>query len=137
MIWKDVAYYIRQRPLLGCGYGGFWTPAHISKVSDEEPQIGGISSAHSAYIDYLLTLGVIGLVLYVFVISIGMWRAFRLYRRSQHPAFAFCGAILVFCALDGILDSDVTVPGTLLTFLWIVVLARVAYVDMQFDLLLR
>jgi exopolysaccharide production protein ExoQ len=36
MIWEDVGYYIRERPILGYGYDGFWTPDRISVISDRE-----------------------------------------------------------------------------------------------------
>jgi O-antigen ligase len=125
MIWEDVGYYIRQRPILGYGYGGFWNPTHISVISDEEK--GGVPEGHSAYVDYLLTLGTVGLVAYTFLLVAGIKRAFRFHRLSQNPAFAFCGVLLVFCALDGLLESA-TLNGSLLMFLWMVVLARLAFV---------
>ena len=58
-IWEDLSYYIDRRPFLGYGYAGFWTPAHINEISAEEKW--GILDSHSAYLDYLLTLGAVGL----------------------------------------------------------------------------
>jgi exopolysaccharide production protein ExoQ len=123
MIWEDVGYYIRQRPILGYGYGGFWTPTHISVISDEEKW--GVPDGHSTYIDYLLTLGTVGLVAYTLLLLAGIGRAFRFHRLSQNSAFAFCGALLVFCALDGFLESAIG-EGSILLFLCMVVLARLA-----------
>jgi O-antigen ligase len=128
LIWKDLFYYTDQHPIVGFGYGGFWNPTHISEISDEEKS-GGISSGHSAYIDYLLTLGEIGLVAYSLLLVGGIWRAFRFYLLSRNAAYAFCGAFLVFCALDGILDSNITMAGALLMFLWLVVLTRLAFIE--------
>ena len=56
MIWEDVGHYIHLRPILGYGYCGFWTPTHINAIWGE------VTSSHSAYIEYLLTLGIVGLV---------------------------------------------------------------------------
>jgi exopolysaccharide production protein ExoQ len=128
MIWNDLSFYTGQHPILGFGYGGFWNPKHISEISDEEKS-GGISSGHSAYLDYLLTLGGVGLVTYSLLLLGGIWRAFRFYLLSRNVAYAFCGAFLVFCALDGILDSNITMAGALLMFLWLVVLARLAFIE--------
>jgi exopolysaccharide production protein ExoQ len=128
MIWNDLSFYTDQHPILGFGYGGFWNPKHISEISDEEKS-GGISSGHSAYLDYLLTLGGIGLVTYSLLLLGGIWRAFRFYLLSRNAAYAFCGAFLVFCALDGILDSNITMAGALLMFLWLVVLGRLAFIE--------
>ena len=124
MIWEDVGYYIHQRPILGYGYCGFWTPTHINAIWGE------VTNSHSAYIEYLLTLGIVGLVAYTSSLFVGIWRAFRFYRLSQNSSFAFCGALLVFGALDGFLDVSM-VEGSLLMFLCMVVLARLAFVPQQ------
>jgi exopolysaccharide production protein ExoQ len=123
-IWGDVSSYVRQRPILGYGYGGFWTPAHISEVSGEEKW--GVPDSHSAYLDYLLTLGVVGLFAYVLLLLMGIRRAFRFHRRSGNSTFAFCGALLLFCTLDGFLESAMVYPSVLM-FLSMVVLTRLAF----------
>jgi exopolysaccharide production protein ExoQ len=125
-VWEDVGYYIRQRPILGYGYGGFWTPAHIGVISDEEKW--GVPNSHSAYLDYLLTLGVVGLVAYICLLFAGIRCAFRFQKLSQNSAFASCGALLVFCASDGFLESAVVGPSFLM-FLGCVVLASLAFKD--------
>jgi len=124
-IWGDVRYYIYQRPLLGYGYGGFWTPTHLSTISSEEKQ--GVPNSHSAYLDYFLTLGAVGMVAYALLLMVGIGRAFRFYKLSQNSAFAFCGALLVFCALHGLLESAVVYPSHLM-LLGAVVLTRLAFV---------
>lgn len=118
-VWEEVGYYVQRRPILGYGYGGFWSPAHIAEIS--EGQKWGIPDSHSAYLDYLLNLGAVGLIAYVFILAAGMKRAFQFYRLSRNSAFAFCGALLVFCALDGLLESS-TGEASLLMFASIVVL---------------
>jgi O-antigen ligase len=124
-VWQEIGYYAERRPILGYGYGGFWTPAHMSEISDEEQW--GVPDSHSTYLDYLLNLGAVGLIAYVFLLLAGIRRAFRLQRLSGNPGFAFCGAVLVFCALDGLLESAAAGPS-LLMFLCMVVLARLAFV---------
>jgi len=127
-IWEDVGYYIHRRPILGYGYGGFWTPTHIRVISGEEKW--AISDSHSAYLEYLLTLGAVGLVAYTLLLFAGIRRAFRFQRLSQNSAFAFCGALLVFCSSDGFLESAVVNPS-LLMFLSMAVLAQLAFVCRQ------
>ena len=128
MIWEDVGYYIRQRPILGYGYGGFWTPTHVSVISDEEHQ--AIPNSHSTYMEYLLALGPVGLVAYVLLLFAGIRRAFRGHRLSQDSAFAFCAALLVLCALNRFLEV-VIVEGSPLMFPCIVVLACLAFMPFQ------
>jgi O-antigen ligase len=128
IIWEKVGYYIRQRPVLGYGYGGFWTPNHINMISDAKQ--GGIPNAHSTYIDYLLTLGTVGLAAYALLLIAGTTFAFRLFRQSRSPTFAFCTALFVFCALDGLLESAIADGGTV-KFLFMIVTVRLALVPDQ------
>lgn len=124
VIWEDLLYYIRQRPILGYGYGGFWSQTRISAISEEIKR--GVPDGHSAYIDYLLTLGTVGFVGYTLLLFSGIRRAFRFLRLSQNRTFAFCGALLVFCVLDGLLESSIA-EGSFLMFLCMVVLVQLAY----------
>jgi exopolysaccharide production protein ExoQ len=124
-IWEDVGNYIDKRPILGYGYAGFWTPARISELSGEEKW--AIPDSHSAYLDYLLTLGAVGLAAYVLLLFAGISRAFHLHKLLHNSALAFCGSVLVFCALDGFLESAMVSP-TLLTFLVMVALTRLAFI---------
>ena len=57
-IWEVVTPHILDRPLLGYGYGGFWTGKRIDAVSDD---IGwAISAAHSAWFEAALDGGLVG-----------------------------------------------------------------------------
>jgi O-antigen ligase len=124
-IWDDVGYYIRQRPILGYGYGSFWTPAHLKEVSETEKW--AVPDGHSAYLDYLLTLGSVSLALYILLLILGIMRAFCFYRSLRNSTFAFCAALLLFCALNGLLESAMVDPSVLM-FLSMVVLARLAFI---------
>jgi O-antigen ligase len=95
--------------MCGYGYGGFWTPTHIKEVSDEEKW--AVPDGHSAYLDFLLTLGVTGLAAYVLILAGSVRRAFLLHANSRNSAFAFYGAILLFCAVDGLFESAFIEPG--------------------------
>lgn len=128
LVWEDLEYYINRHPILGCGYGGFWTSTQVNLISGEEGW--PVPDSQSTYIDCLLTLGEVGLVGYVLFLFAGIRRAFQLRRLSQNSAFAFCGALLMFCALDGLLESRVMTPSFLM-FLFMVVLAQLAFIHPQ------
>jgi exopolysaccharide production protein ExoQ len=123
-IWQECAYYVARRPITGYGFGGFWDQYHISEISASSKW--GVSSGHSAYLDCVLELGLVGLIAYVLALFLGIERAFRFYKISHSPAFAFSGAVLLFCLLDGLLES-VSITPTLLMFLCMVTLAQLAY----------
>jgi O-antigen ligase len=124
-IWGAVGRYVGQHPILGYGYGGFWTPTRMSLISEDENL--GIPNSHLAYLDYFLTLGAVGLIAYTLLLFAGIGRAFRFHSLSRNSAFAFCGALLVFCTLDGLLEST-TLEPSLLVFLSMAVLAQLAFV---------
>jgi exopolysaccharide production protein ExoQ len=123
-IWEGVERYIHRRPVLGYGYGGFWTQRHIADVSAAEKW--GVAESHSAYLECLLDLGLVGLGAYVAVLLAGIGRAFALHRASGAPAAAFSGAFLVFCAAHGLLESAF-VLSLLPVFLTLAVLIELGF----------
>ena len=124
-IWQDVTAYILRRPMIGHGYGGFWTPEHINAISDEENW--GVPDSHSAYVDYLLTVGVVGLTLYLVCLTQGLWRSLSLSRIAQSGDTPFLTGILIFGAIDGFFESSIG-EGSLLMFLCIIALVWIAFV---------
>jgi exopolysaccharide production protein ExoQ len=127
-IWRDVGPYISDRPLAGYGYGGFWTATRIGTISDEEKW--GVPDSHSTYVDCLLALGVVGLVLYLLALFAALWRAVAFYRRTLDSHYAFLAALLVFCIVDGFLESGLG-QATLLTLFALVAVIRLAYVPVE------
>jgi exopolysaccharide production protein ExoQ len=123
-IWEEVGYYIQRRPILGYGYGGFWTRRHITEVSATEKW--AVPEGHSAYLDCLLNLGVVGLLAFVCALLGGVARSFAIHRASQAPAFAFSGAFLIFCVTHGLLESAILL-STLPIFLIASVLIELGF----------
>jgi len=61
-IWADLLPVMMQKPLIGAGFGGFWTPV--------TRQMYGQSEAHSGYLDVLLDQGFVGMAfLTMFLLS--------------------------------------------------------------------
>jgi exopolysaccharide production protein ExoQ len=57
-VWAALLPVAMQRPILGGGVGGFWTPGTREAFN--------ISGAHSGYLDILLMLGFVGILLFSF-----------------------------------------------------------------------
>lgn len=123
-IWQNVFGYILDRPVIGHGYASFWTPERIKVISDEEKW--GVPDSHSAYVDYLLTIGSIGLTLYLACLIGGLWRSISLSRGRRDKSLAFLSGILVFGTIDGFFESSIG-EGSLLMFLCIIVLVWLAF----------
>ncbi len=125
-LWKECLEYIGRRPLQGYGYGGFWTPQHILKSS--HVQGWGVGEAHSGYLEIALGLGLVGTVTYVLILIVGMRRSFIFHRASPSTGHAFFGVLLMFCLLEGLLESAIVAPS-LLYFISIVALAYLGFKD--------
>lgn len=103
-LWAECMKYIAERPLFGYGYEGFWTP---ERREDLDSQIDwGAGSAHSAYIELWLTLGIVGLVLHTSILLLVLRRATVLHRATQAPEYAaavgLSAQLFVFGALESI-----------------------------------
>jgi exopolysaccharide production protein ExoQ len=127
-VWQDVIPYIRDRPLQGYGYGGFWTPRIVDVIADKEDW--AVPNAHSTYIDYFLALGAVGGILYIVALFSGLQRAFSFSRRTRDPHYAFLAGILIFCMVDGCLESSAG-EVTLLSCLTIIALIRLAFLPLR------
>jgi exopolysaccharide production protein ExoQ len=119
-LWNEGLHYAAERPLLGYGYGSFWTPDRISTFSDllNMP----VGEGHSAYLEILLTLGGVGLLVYLVLLIGGIWRSVTYYKASSDHAFAFLGAWLVFCLFQGVDESTNAYP-TMMAFMTVVALS--------------
>jgi O-antigen ligase len=119
---------MKDRPIQGYGYGGFWTPTMLSVIDDKEGW--EVPDAHSTYIDYILTLGAVGIILYGLCLAAGLGRAFNSFRRTQDPHFAFLAGILIFCLVDGFLESAAGQVSPILC-LTAIALIRLAFVPLK------
>jgi exopolysaccharide production protein ExoQ len=126
-VWADLIPYMKDRPIQGYGYGGFWTPAIQSVIADKEGW--DVPDGHSTYIDYVLTLGAVGIILDGLCLAAGLLRAFSLFRRTRDPHFGFLAGILVFCVVDGFLESAAGEVSPL-ACLSIIALIRLAFVPL-------
>jgi exopolysaccharide production protein ExoQ len=123
-LWAELAEYAAQRPILGYGYGGFWTPAHKLAISSQEKW--AVPDSHSTYLEVLLTLGTLGMLTYALLLLMGIRRAFRFYGLTHDPAFACMAAMLLFASIDGLLEAAFTEPA-LPMFLSMVMLAQLGF----------
>jgi O-antigen ligase len=120
-IWESLVGYVAARPLLGYGYGTFWTPAHIQAISQEQGWIVG--EAHLGYLNVLLEVGIVGAVLFILIQILAIRRCSQLYRATHDPDYAFACAFLIFIQCNMFLASVLS-AANITTFLWILVLIR-------------
>jgi O-antigen ligase len=110
-LWQSLLDYVYERPVLGYGYGGFWTPSRITALARREGW--ELGSAHSQYFEIALSVGVLGLVVYCGTGLTALWRLVSRYWRSRDDASAFGAALVVLVAvgmLAGYLPLEPSVP---------------------------
>lgn len=83
-IWAFLTPLAMHKPLLGYGYGGFWTEAIREKTS---------SHAHNGYLDIVLNTGFVGLFLWSMFLIASCWAA------SNKMRHDFKWGIVWFCLI--------------------------------------
>ncbi|MCB0321969.1 MAG: O-antigen ligase family protein [Bdellovibrionales bacterium] len=102
-LWSQLFRYIEQRPLLGYGYDSFWTSRYADTILATQDWV--VTQAHSTYVELLLSLGLVGLLLYV-AISFGVvWVAVRYRRRGASLDICLVGSLVIFALLNGLMES--------------------------------
>lgn len=107
-IWETLWPYVQDRPLFGYGYDSFWIPARVNAVSSELQW--GIREAHSAYIDTVLSVGLIGAALWMVVVLGTLARALDYYYRTQHEGHAFLFGLMIFGLINAFTESGMIMP---------------------------
>jgi O-antigen ligase len=109
-LWKNVLEYAYERPVLGFGFGGFWSAKHIEAISAE--QQWPINQAHSAYIDQVLAVGFPGAFLSVLVIFSGIVICTKRFFHYDNCYGVWAG-LLVFITVHNLTEAISLSPGFL------------------------
>jgi O-antigen ligase len=99
-VWSAVMHAMNERPLLGYGFGSFWT--------DARRDLYEIPTAHSGYLDILLELGEVGLGFYIVWLLSCVRQLHRALKRDcDWACLAICLLLmgLVYNATESALNS--------------------------------
>ncbi len=81
--WQKVADLAAQKPWFGWGWVSYWAPwAEPFKSLDKKAGIQ-VMSAHNAWLDVWLQLGVVGLILFAILVFLTVWRVW--FRAIDQP----------------------------------------------------
>jgi O-antigen ligase len=118
-IWGFAIDKANQNPdwlLIGFGYKGFWTRENTLGVSE---RVGWtISEGHSAYLDTMLEVGLVGATLYALILVTGLVRWSVAARKLRSPACAFAASLLAFTIVHGLIESAMIDPTLPSLFVW-------------------
>lgn len=100
-IWTHALERVVEQPVVGYGYGAFWTTGRL----DEFERLNGwaLFHSHSTYLESLLNLGLIGTSLGLIVLLLVFHRS-RLLTRQGDGNAALVSALLLFAAIGGFFE---------------------------------
>lgn len=122
-VWIECLEFVKDRPLAGYGYEDFWTDKRVAYFSEEFHWT--ISAAHSAYIETLLTLGIVGLVLHTSVLVLGCVRGVNLWRSTSSPIFALAASFCLIFLVVGTLEAVLVVKASPVSFYFAILLSLI------------
>lgn len=83
-IWKAAASLIKERPLLGYGYGpGIFTPIYEKERASHDAPEANAPHEHNLFIALLIQNGIVGLSLYLWIFSGALVLTFRAVQRLE------------------------------------------------------
>jgi len=103
-IWKETLQQFSERPVLGFGYGAFWTP---KRLADFDRKNGwALTHSHCAYIELLVNIGMVGFSLGLGILGLAILRAIGLavYARDQTGLGPFALALILFACISSITE---------------------------------
>lgn len=102
-LWEELTEYVQSRPWLGYGYNSFWDADHIYAISSTLKW--GISEAHNAYLESILSVGLVGTLLLLLSLILAAGRAAAQFRASHFAGCDFLFAMLVLGFANSLLES--------------------------------
>ncbi len=114
-LWEHLIERVLERPILGYGYQGFWTPQRVYEVSLEQGWT--IPSAHSLVLEVLLGTGFVGGLLFALGLVVVFVQTARICLQSERADTLFVFAALIFSMFGGIFESGFADPGGFETFI--------------------
>ena len=129
-IWKLVLGLIQDRPLQGWGWLSYWVPGVKPYaglvVIDNVPYY----QAHNAYLDMWLQVGIFGLALLLWFVTLSFVKLWRLAVRHSNPLYLF--PMLMFF---GILAQNLTESRMLLESGWLLLVLLAAKANDPIEML--
>ena len=104
-LWLAVLDLIKRSPLLGWGYMATWVPTDPQIAAINQELQWSVPSAHSAYLDVTLQLGLVGLGLLLMIIAIAWQRARACCRKGVLPLGWFSLLFIVGALFYSISES--------------------------------
>lgn len=103
-IWAELLAAIDRKPALGYGYLAFWGPDSEPRYWLQRAVDWQAPSGHNGWLDLAISLGLIGVAIFLIDLIVSLWRAGRLSLASPTGVFAigFLAQVLLFSMSESI-----------------------------------
>lgn len=117
MIWKMCLNYIADRPYVGYGFNSFWNAKHIYELlSSLNWQV---NSAHSLYLNLMLSVGLVGTIIFVTFLVWGIRNTFLQFMRTGEYGYLFLFSLFIYFTTQGIFEGFLIELGYIpFVFFW-------------------
>jgi len=116
-LWEFVIDIASRRPWLGYGYGAFW----YGEKSASEPVWKAFAwhppNAHNGFIDLWVSIGFIGVLIFLFGFLVNTFNAVLLVRRTKTSATLLPLMLLLYTVFSNLSESGLMVQND---FFWVV-----------------
>jgi exopolysaccharide production protein ExoQ len=99
IIWAGAWTTIAQNPLLGYGYGAFWTGLQGASLNLVLIADWALQQAQDGYLDLWLQVGVGGVILTALITAQAVWNGIRCFRGSGQDSYVRWCLVVIACAL--------------------------------------
>jgi O-antigen ligase len=110
-LWQSIWNESRDRSVTGFGYGAFWLP---EKTQDIGAELNWFPRhAHSAYVEILVNLGLVGVAIGIATAVCGVVRAAHVAVKTDLPEYRVLTAWLVAGLVNGVAEAAFVLPRDL------------------------
>jgi exopolysaccharide production protein ExoQ len=113
-LWTELMDYVDERPWTGHGYESFWNAQTMDDVYRH--QHWPVDSAHSEYVESLLTIGIVGMILHTIALLGGMIEGIRLFRTGHNVVFFLASVMCCVYLAGGYLEAILIVKASPISF---------------------
>jgi exopolysaccharide production protein ExoQ len=122
-LWKTIWNDVRERKYQGLGYGAYWLPGKTEDIGDEVQWYP--RHAHSAYLELIVNVGLVGLLLVGSTVAFGMQRAALLSAETGFPEYRMYFAFLAAGLVNGLAEAAFVLPRDIGLFMGATICALV------------
>jgi O-antigen ligase len=106
-LWNAVVSAIRQKPILGFGFSGFWMGASSGSETVHQQILWTPLYSHNGYLEITLNLGLVGLILAITLLANGFKRAWTQGRTEDSRLSFWPLALFLFVAIHNTAECSI------------------------------